>query len=247
MNHAAVPAGAVKRIDANEPFAFHCHRGVPCFTRCCHDLELGLTPYDVLRLRKATGLSSTEVLERFVIIEQNDDEPFPRLFLTMVDDGNASCVFLGPEGCSIYPHRPSSCRTYPLGRAITRRGDRFDEHFVLLQETHCQGFREPLLNTPKSFLHSQDLAVYHAFNDLLTGITQHDQIRQGMSLTVRQQHAYLLALYDLDTFRAKLSEGLVDCHSAPDAAVFEDDEALLSYTLAWLSHELFAVDSGSSG
>ncbi|BDD85755.1 YkgJ family cysteine cluster protein [Desulfofustis limnaeus] len=247
MNHAAVPCGAVRRIDANEPFAFHCHRGVPCFTRCCHDLELGLTPYDVLRLRKATGLSSTEVLERFVIIEQDDDEPFPRLYLTMVDDGKASCVFLGPEGCSIYPDRPSSCRTYPLGRAVARSGDRCEEHFVLLQETHCQGFLEPLLNTPKGFLHAQDLAVYHTFNDLVAGITQHDHIRQGMNLTVRQQRAYLLALYDLDTFREKLSEGFIDFHSTPDAAVFDDDEALLSYALVWLDHELFACGSESRG
>ena len=32
-------------------FSFACHPDVPCFTKCCSDLDLALTPYDVLRLK----------------------------------------------------------------------------------------------------------------------------------------------------------------------------------------------------
>ena len=55
------PPGVVHRIDAQELFSFRCRPGGSCFTKCCHELELALTPYDVLRLRWATGLSSSEV------------------------------------------------------------------------------------------------------------------------------------------------------------------------------------------
>ena len=103
-------------------FTFACHPGVPCFTDCCRMLELALTPYDVLRLRKATGLTSRELLENYIITEQDPGEPFPRFYLTMVDDGRASCVFVSPQGCTVYPHRPSACRAYPLGRAAVRVG-----------------------------------------------------------------------------------------------------------------------------
>ena len=34
----------------DRPFTFACHPGVPCFTECCRELDLALTPYDVLRL-----------------------------------------------------------------------------------------------------------------------------------------------------------------------------------------------------
>jgi len=44
-------------------FSFACHPGVPCFTKCCSDLDLALTPYDVLRLKNRLEVSSGELLE----------------------------------------------------------------------------------------------------------------------------------------------------------------------------------------
>jgi hypothetical protein len=36
---------------AQETFRFACHKDLPCFTKCCNDLKLVLTPYDILRLQ----------------------------------------------------------------------------------------------------------------------------------------------------------------------------------------------------
>ncbi len=231
-------ADHVRRIDPAEPFTFDCHRDIDCFTRCCRQLELALTPYDVLRLRYATGLASADLLERYVIIEQSDEDAFPHCYLSMVDDGNDSCVFLKDSGCSVYRHRPSACRTYPLGRATIRAADRLDEFFVLLHEPHCHGFRERLVNTTTSYLESQGLAPYHLFNDRLAEITQHDRIRQGMRLTQEQSRAYILALYDLDSFRPLVLAGNYGPVDAP-ATLRENDEALLDFSLRWLMQQLF--------
>ena len=39
-------------LEPGKTFCFACHPEVPCFNRCCAELTLPLTPYDVLRLRR---------------------------------------------------------------------------------------------------------------------------------------------------------------------------------------------------
>ena len=74
----------IARIEPGEPFSYLCHRNVDCFTHCCRQLELALTPYDVLRLRQATSLDSAQLLDRYIIVEQDETDIFPRFYLTMV-------------------------------------------------------------------------------------------------------------------------------------------------------------------
>ncbi len=220
-------------------FSFLCHHKLSCFTECCRELELVLTPYDVLRLRLATGLDSAELHERYIIEELTAADIFPRFYLTMVDDGRASCVFVNAEGCSIYSHRPGACRTYPLGRGTTRNRDQIEEQFIVLQEQHCQGFREKIVNTPKSFMKSQGLEPFNRFNDRLTALTQHPRIKQGMRLSDAQLALYKLALYDLDTFRSQLADRRLESPVAVPDEVFEDDELLLDFGLDFLDKLLF--------
>ena len=229
----------VSRLTLDELFSFHCHPGVSCFTDCCRELELVLTPYDVLRLRLATGLDSAALHQRYIIEELTPADVFPRFYLTMVDDGRASCVFVNDEGCSIYPHRPGACRTYPLGRGATRTRDQIKEQFIVLQEPHCKGFREKTENTPGSFMKSQGLAPFNRFNDRLTALTQHPKIRQGMRLSTAQLALYKLALYNLDSFRSQLADKRIKSPLAIPAEVFEDDEKLLDFGLDFLEKLFF--------
>lgn len=231
----------IDKIDPGEPFSFLCHQKIACFTHCCRELELVLTPYDVLRLRQATGLSSAELLERYIIAEQTPEDIFPRFYLTMVDDGKASCVFVSREGCTIYQHRPGACRTYPMGRAAVREKERINEFFVLLHEPHCHGFREHVLQTTASYTSSQGLEPYNSFNDLLTEITQHEKIRQGMRLNEKQAQSYSLALFDIDTFRDLLQKGEINNSAEQVVEEISDDEALLVYAMNWLKKELFGA------
>ena len=234
----------VTRLDGRETFAFACHSGVRCFTDCCRMLELALTPYDVLRLRKATGLTSRELLEHYIITEQDPGEPFPRFYLTMVDDGRASCVFVSPEGCTVYPHRPSACRAYPLGRAAVRTGNgTILEHFVIMKETHCRGFLEATQQTPLQYSIDQELTVYNTFNDAVVQILQHDAIRQGLIPARKDIELFTLALYDLDTFRQMLMENRVESTilSQPEKDRLQEDEELLLFAIELLKRQLFGI------
>lgn len=230
------------RVNDDEQFSFACHKDVRCFTQCCRKLELALTPYDVLRMKNGLRITSAEFLEKYVIVEHDKDDIFPRLYLSMVDDGNESCVFVTPQGCSIYNDRPGACRAYPMGRAAMRKDDNsLEEHFVLLKEDHCEGFQETVQQTPLEYSSAQGLTNYNEMNDALAAIIQHDKIRQGMQLTAKQISYYILALYDLDTFRQRLfsQTQLDDPRVAELQEELQDDKQLLLFGIKWLHSRLF--------
>ncbi len=52
------------RLKLDEDFTFACHKGLECYTSCCRDVTIMLTPYDVLRMKKALGLTSNQFLEK---------------------------------------------------------------------------------------------------------------------------------------------------------------------------------------
>lgn len=85
----------------------HAGRVSPCQASacraCCFDTEMPLLPDDVARLEAATGRSP----EAFSV---PDEETGGRRLAN--SDGH--CVFLGPEGCTVYEARPAGCRLYPL-------------------------------------------------------------------------------------------------------------------------------------
>lgn len=207
-------------------------------------LELAVTPYDVLRLKKATGLSSDKFLDTYIIIEQDPGEPFPRFYLTMVNDGRASCIFVKSEGCSVYDNRPSACRAYPVGRAAMRTIEgKISEHFVLMQEAHCLGFNEPVEQNVMSYSQDQELVSYNTFNDALIEIVQHESIRKGFIPSKKHTDLYVLALYNLDLFRKKIFSGeiLLSSLTKSDKELLSNDEELLLFGISWVKDQLFIL------
>lgn len=234
----------IQQINGTDSFAFSCHKEVKCFTDCCRMLELALTPYDVLRLRQATGLTSGQLLDHYVIIEQDPGEPFPRFYLTMIDDGRASCVFVTDQGCSVYEHRPAACRAYPLGRAVMmNENGSIAEHFVLLREDHCLGFQEPKKQTALQYSEGQELLTYNRFNDAVAAIYQHDSIRKGFIPTSKQIDLFTLALYNIDSFKEMLLSGELVSPTAltpkEKSHLMSDDEALLLFAINWIVQQIF--------
>lgn len=225
----------VRPLTDDERFRFRCHPGVSCFTECCRELELALSPYDVLRLARHLGLTTAEFLDRYALMEQADEELFPRVFLAMVDDGRASCPFVGPKGCTVYSDRPAPCRSYPLGRGASLKADgSVTVLHVLLTEPHCQGFNEPTEQDVAAWTADQELAAYHRMNDLLLRLVQHPQAKSGWRPSEAECHRYLTALYDLDRFRSELPA------TTPDRTrLLENDEALLAGAIDQLIREFY--------
>ncbi len=233
-----------RRLAEGERFRFRCHPGVSCFTDCCRQLDLALTPYDVLRLSRGLRLAPSDFLDRYALVEKEEGSAFPHVFLAMVDDGKASCPFVGQAGCWVYADRPGACRTYPLGRGafLTPDGQRHEIH-VLISEPHCKGFSETEEQDVAAWNSDQDLSVYNSMNDEVMAILQHPRLREGFTLSEAEVAAYLLALYRLDEFRTRLLAGSLS-PSLPLAdeereALASDDLALLRFGTRWLAHALF--------
>ena len=133
------------RLGPDDRFKFACHPGVSCFNRCCGDVNIFLSPYDVLRMKKRLGICSTELLDKYCLVPVQKDMRTPVVILRMNDDEAKTCPFLTESGCGIYSDRPWPCRMYPLGLAAQKdtpdgwRGERF---YFLLKEKGCQGFGE---------------------------------------------------------------------------------------------------------
>ncbi len=119
----------------NDTFKFGCHPGVSCFNTCCSDVNVFLSPYDVLRLTERLGISSTEFLEKYTLLPVHRDMTTPVVVLRMGEDEAKRCPFLTEDGCGVYTDRPWPCRMYPVGLAASRdtedgfRGERF--YFLL--------------------------------------------------------------------------------------------------------------------
>jgi len=216
-------------LDANDSFQFRCHPGVPCFTECCRELELTLSPYDVVRLKQALSLNSQQFFDRYGIIEFGPDDLYPKAYLGMVDDGQASCPFVSAAGCQVYVHRPAACRTYPIGRGafLASDGSR-QERFLMMREAHCQGFAEDHAQSIADWFSHQELAEYNRFTDLILTLLPRDEAHALRRLTDAEATLFIGTLYHLEEFKAR-----------PDlpSPLPGDEAALLAMAIDWLSHQ----------
>lgn len=234
----------VTRLCGLKRFSFGCNPDVACFTECCRELDLALTPYDVLCLCKELHMKAADFIDHYGVLEQDDDTIFPVLYLGMVDDGRASCPFISKKGCRVYNSRPGACRAYPVGRGATldRNGTR-QELYVLVREEHCKGFAEPETHTVAEWFDDQGLGEYNRINDEVLTLLQHEGVRAGMRLTREQCDNFLLALYRLDEFRELVSSpGFLDefiLHEEERNAILSDDISLLRFGVRWLKKVLF--------
>lgn len=183
-------------------FKFSCHPGVSCFTECCRNLNLLLTPYDVLRLKNRLGLSSGDFLDRFAECGFDEDRNLPLMYLQMNEDELGTCPFVTARGCSVYEDRPSACRIYPVARAARINGvdGSVIENYFLLTEDHCRGFMEDRSWKTDEWLADQGLGQYYKSNDLWMEIVTHPGLRK-VNLSPGQQDLFFLGSYDSDRFR----------------------------------------------
>jgi Fe-S-cluster containining protein len=235
---------SVTRLCGLKRFSFGCHPQVSCFTECCRELELVLSPYDVLRLCRALQTDSGTFIDRHVVIEQDAKNGFPVLYLGMVDDGRASCPFISKKGCLVYNGRPGACRAYPVGRGATLDDNgRKQELHVLVREDHCQGFSEASEFTAAEWFENQGLAEYNSINDEMLTLVQHDLIQEGMKLSRAQHDKVLKTLYRLDIFRELVSSEAFQIQLQLDDGtvndILKDDISLLRFGIKWLEQDLF--------
>lgn len=187
-------------------FKFKCHKGIGCFTKCCSDIDILLTPYDIIRLKKRMGLSSGEFLTQYIIVKINEKTSHPFVFLKMNEDVSRNCPFVSPDGCAIYSDRPANCRYYPVGQAsLKKMSGKMDlavteEFYFFVKEEHCLGFKEDKEWTVRDWRDDQGLDIYDEMNRGWKEILFRKNF-PGSELDEKRQKAFYMACYDVDRFK----------------------------------------------
>lgn len=231
-------------IGLEDTFQFSCHKQVPCFNHCCTDLNQALTPYDVLRLKNHLKMTAGQFLERYAVVYPGPSTGFPVASLRFTSDRDKNCPFVTDQGCRIYTARPSSCRIYPVARALqrSRTDGSISEHYALLKEPHCRGFEETGTQTVRQWIASQELETYHKMNDaMMELIALKNQLRPG-ELSAQDQQLVQMAFYDIDTLKEKALAGDLpgmDHEHLRPLPENQDDEAWLTWSLRWIGQVLF--------
>ncbi len=234
-------------IAPDEAFRFACSHCVTCFNECCRDLNQFLTPYDILRLKSRLALTSNRFLKMYTTQHTGPETGFPVVALKPANAETLQCPFVTASGCSVYTDRPSSCRIYPLARAIsrTRETGELTEHFALLKESHCLGHEQEKSQTVREWIEKQGLFPYNEQNDRLLEIISIKNRLIAGPLDLAFVRMFHLALYDLDTFRRKIfKDGLLSDFAVETALLKrarQDDTLLLQIGYAWIKSELLAV------
>jgi len=222
-------------------FRFSCHNRLSCFKTCCADINIFLTPYDLLRIRRATGLPSGEFLKRYTIPLLGDDG-LPLVVIKMMEDENKSCPFMTSDGCKIYQDRPWSCRMYPLFPASSE-----EEEFFIEEGSACLGFREEKQWTIDEWKKAQEIDIYDKMNESYKEITHHDYFQKGNKLESGKTKLIYTACYDLNEFKRFLFEtrffDIYDVEKGTIDRVREDEEELLSFGYRWVRFSLFEEDT----
>ena len=225
-------------------FSFACHPEVSCFNQCCRKLELVLTPYDVLRLRRNLGLGSDEFLDKYAEVEPGQNG-WPQARLKMNDDAEKTCPFLSERGCTVYPDRPGACRTYPLGRAVRggRAGGPSEESFFLVKEPHCRGFDQGPSWTPEAWIKDQGISPYFEINDLFLPIITRQPWDPDPAALAQKMRMFFMACYNLEKFREFATKSrLRQIIAAPPEfmeEIAQDDLALLKFAFKWVGFSIF--------
>ncbi len=254
-NHTTTPREQLKdkiladypRLGLDDKFTFACHPGVSCFNRCCNDVNIFLSPYDVLRMKKRLGMVSSDFLDKYALLPVQKDMKTPVVVLRMNDDESKACPFLTDEGCGIYSDRPWPCRMYPLGLAAQKdtpdgwRGDRF--YFLLQEEEVCRGFEEPKEWTVGEWIENQGIDEYDVWGEGFKELTLHKFFEEGGVFTPEKMHMFFTSCFDLDKFREFVFESTLLQRFEVDEDFVEemrhDDEELLRFAFLWLRFTLF--------
>ncbi len=264
MTNAAIENGA-EELDAYSPFpekpvipallegehtfTFQCYPGISCFNACCRNIDITLTPYDIVRLKNHLNLDSSSFLRQYTYPYELEKDGIAGVKLQPVDNGTA-CQFMTEAGCSVYADRPTACRYYPVAQLSLRRQDEYIDRlsFAMVKEDHCHGHLEARTLTIDDYRAEQGVMEYETLDQgwrqLVLKKKSSGPYIGTPSLKSRQ--LFFMVCYDLDRFRAfSQAEGFRKGFQLSEGEWQEldaDDTALLQFGFKLLAQVLFGEE-----
>ncbi len=229
---------------------FSCHKGIGCWNACCSNIDISLTPYDVLRMKTRLGITSTEFLKDYTVPYEMEKDGIAGIKFRPIEGGSA-CRFMKPEGCDIYTDRPTACRYYPVALLSMRKQDEYVDRdsYAIVKEDHCKGHEVNRRITIADYRKEQGLVEY---DDLARGWRQLVLKKKSSGPTIgkpslRSRQLFFMACYDIDRFRefvfADSFAKLFDLKPEERESFATDDAALLQFAFRFLRQVMFGEES----
>ncbi len=229
-------------LTPEDHFHFECHQSLDCFTRCCRDITIFLTPYDILRIKNALKLTSGDFLTSYTDILVGD-AGLAVVALRMRDDKKKSCPFVTSGGCKIYEDRPWACRIYPLkpeSTDITEKSGK--EYYSVMDVPFCLGLAEDKVMTVERWKTRQGIPIYLEMENPFKKITMNKSLSDKKIINKKIQEMYYMACYDLDRFRRFVFESkllkLFEVEPETVEKIKHDDVELYKFAMRWLEYGL---------
>ena len=240
-----------RRLDPDDRFTFRCHAALSCFNRCCRNLNLFLYPYDVLRLKNRLGISSDRFIEEYVDVVLRTGQFFPEALLRMSTNDERTCPFLTGEGCSVYPDRPDTCRTFPVEQGALFEGKSATSTpvFFYRPPDFCLGQHETQMWTMPAWTRDQEADFYHRmtrrWSDIRRMLASNPWGREGPKGS--RAKMTFMAAYNVDRFREFVFGSSFlkryRVKSILRKKLQRDDEALLLLSFDWIKLALWQIPS----
>jgi Fe-S-cluster containining protein len=234
-----------RQLGTGSSFCFDCNPKLECFTHCCSDVNIVLTPADVLALARWTGLSTGEFLDRHTLSPITKELHLPVVMLKMGEAPEKRCPFVSENGCGVYDARPWACRMYPVGMALppARAGVPPEPTWFLFEDDFCHGRRQARTWSVQDWRRDQGVDARDDLEQGFRDLVGHPWFIGGRQLDPRRIEMFFMAAYDLDAFREFVfSTTFVKRFELDDAFVETlrtDDRALLLFGFRWLRFALF--------
>ena len=244
---ADVPASLGDRrvLATGERFRFGCGPHLPCYGSCCADINIVLTPLDVLGLARRLGMTTTAFLARHTVRLETTDLQLPVVALKMEESEGRPCPFVGPKGCTVYSDRPWACRMYPLAMAIppARAGETPAPLYFLFEDAFCKGNGDGQEWTVDAWRRDQGVPLREEMEAGFRSLVSHPWFIGGRTLDERRTAMFFTACYDLDRFRTFLFEStFLERFVLDDELVHrleKDDGELMRFAFRWLRFAVF--------
>jgi uncharacterized protein len=210
-----------------------------------------LTPYDILRIKKRLGMSSEEFLQKYTYTHIDEKSSHPFAVLKMMDDEEGKCLFLTPDGCSIYEDRPANCRYYPVGKGLmikeSEKGLVPEEYYFLIREPSCLGYDEDKEWSIETWKIEQGVDLYDEMNKEWSEIQLRRDNPGQPKLDTNKQSLMYMASYDIDKFRKFVFESklldILDVDNDEVEKIKTDEIALMKFGFKYLKYILMLEET----
>ncbi len=206
-----------RKLETGDEFNFRCSPDVACYNKCCRNLNLFLYPYDVIRLRANLGITSSEFLDEYTDVVMREENSIPDVLLRMADNDEKTCPFLTDAGCSVYPDRPDTCRSFPVEQGLmfgdgvdmfSSKGPGPERVFFFRPPDFCRGQEEDELWTVDDWISDQEAEIFSTMTAKwaeLKSLFSEDPWGRDGPYSDKAKMTFMAA-YNVDDFRAFVFE-----------------------------------------